>query len=134
MPNIPDQADTFQTPWQASHVYAMAGLCLVIGVLLGYLFRGSQSMRGAANAAVSATTQPELAPGRPQAQAQRPTLEQMRHMADKKAEPLLAKLKAHPTMPSCSLSWEPCTARLTNSKRRQTITPSRCRSIPEMLE
>ncbi|MBZ5722784.1 MAG: tetratricopeptide repeat protein [Acidobacteriia bacterium] len=96
MANIPAEVDTSQTRWQASQVYATAGVCLVIGVLLGYLFRGSESTRAIANAAASVTTQPALAPGVPQAQAQMPTLEQMKHMADKKAEPLLAKLKTHP--------------------------------------
>ncbi len=89
--------------WRTTQVYAMAGVCLVIGLALGYLFRGSASrppqavqaaqMPGTATAPagpVSSTTASSATP------AQMPTLDDMKHMADKKAEPLLAKLKGDP--------------------------------------
>ena len=79
--------------WDSKQVYAMAGVCLIIGLALGYLFRGSES------APVQVSEQPQMtsasgaqAPG----QQQMPSLDQMKRMADKKAEPLLAKLKNDP--------------------------------------
>ena len=79
--------------WDSKQVYAMAGVCLIIGLALGYLFRGSES------APVQVSERPQMtsaggaeAPG----QQQMPSLDQMKRMADKKAEPLLAKLKNDP--------------------------------------
>ena len=78
--------------WRTTQVYAMAGICLVIGLALGYLFRGSASP--------PVPTLPTEMPGSAGATAgthpQGPSLEDMKRMADKKAEPLLAKLKADP--------------------------------------
>jgi cytochrome c-type biogenesis protein CcmH/NrfG len=74
--------------WAPRHAYFGAVLCLVLGVALGYLFRGS--------AASHASSGPQAA----QSQApHRPTLEQMRQMADTKAKPLLVKLQSHPDNP-----------------------------------
>ena len=79
--------------WQAKQVYAMAAVCLVVGLAIGYLFRGSQSPAAAAQPAANAQAG---APGGGMA-GQMPSLDQMKHMADKKAEPLLEKLKSDPT-------------------------------------
>jgi cytochrome c-type biogenesis protein CcmH/NrfG len=67
----------------------MAVVCLLLGVLLGYLFRGSESRPPA--------KQPQAAsqPGA-EGQMQMPSLDQMKHMADKKAEPLLKQLQTDP--------------------------------------
>jgi cytochrome c-type biogenesis protein CcmH/NrfG len=81
--------------WRTSQVYAMACICLAIGLVLGYLYRGSasshvsvpQSAQAAAPSGASAGAHPQMA---------RPSLEDMKRMADKKAEPLLAKLKTDP--------------------------------------
>lgn len=86
-PEVPQQ-----TGWRTIQVYAMAAICLLVGLALGYLFRGS-----ATGAAPSAPTQmTAAAEGSPGGQHQMPSLEEMKHMADKKAEPLLAKLKTDP--------------------------------------
>jgi cytochrome c-type biogenesis protein CcmH/NrfG len=77
--------------WTTTQAYAMAGICLAVGLLLGYLFRGSASHSTTA----SSTTQPAAA-GVPGAPPQMPSLEDMKRMADNKAEPLLAKLKTDP--------------------------------------
>jgi cytochrome c-type biogenesis protein CcmH/NrfG len=74
-----------QASWQTKQVYAMAAVCLVVGLAVGYLFRGS--------AATQAANSAQAAQGSPR---QMPTLDQMKHMADKQAEPLLARLKATP--------------------------------------
>jgi cytochrome c-type biogenesis protein CcmH/NrfG len=89
---------TSSSEWQAKQVYALAVVCLVIGLAVGYLFRGSRSPAPPVNAMQSAA-----APGAPagmggqSAMGNQPvTLDQMKRMADKQAEPLLAKLKDDP--------------------------------------
>jgi cytochrome c-type biogenesis protein CcmH/NrfG len=79
--------------WQVKQVYAMAAVCLVVGLALGYLFRGSQSPATAQSAA-SANAQPGSPAGA--MGGQMPRLDQMKAMADKKAAPLLEKLKGDP--------------------------------------
>jgi cytochrome c-type biogenesis protein CcmH/NrfG len=86
-----------ESGWQAKHVYAMAVLCLLIGLAIGYLFRGSQSpavpvQAAAMLPAVVPPPTPTSAMG-----GHMPTLDEMKQMADKKAEPLLAKLKGDPS-------------------------------------
>jgi len=82
--------------WKSTQVYAMAAACLLVGVALGYLIRGSASVRapfpapqtsaaGSMGTAAPAVTAPQT-----------PSLEDMKHMADKQAEPLLARLKTDP--------------------------------------
>ena len=76
--------------WNASQVYAMAVVCLLVGLALGYLFRGSASRAAQPSQApvassAAAGTQPQMR-----------SLEDMKRMADKQAEPLLAKLKNDP--------------------------------------
>ena len=79
--------------WRTNQVYAMASTCLVIGLASGYLFRGS----AAVSAPVQQTAQ-AVAPAGDVAgtHPQMPGLEDMKRMADKKAEPLLTKLKTDP--------------------------------------
>ena len=90
--------------WRAAQVYAMAVICLAIGLAVGYLFRGSRSpaspVPSSAQAAVSQGMPAGMGgPGaNPHAGMgnEPPSLDQMKHMADKKAEPLLAQLQADP--------------------------------------
>lgn len=77
--------------WQGWQVYVMAAICLLIGVLVGYLVRGSAP----AAAVPTATAQPSPE-GAATTQKQMPSLDDMKRMADKQAEPLLAKLKTDP--------------------------------------
>jgi cytochrome c-type biogenesis protein CcmH/NrfG len=81
----------------------MASVCLIIGLAVGYLFRGSASRPApavqAAQVPIAATGPAGATPsGTPTSAAppQMPSLDDMKHMADKKAEPLLAKLKTDP--------------------------------------
>jgi cytochrome c-type biogenesis protein CcmH/NrfG len=77
--------------WQSWQVYVMAAVCLLVGVLVGYLVRGS------APAASTQAPAAQSAPGAPAAPQQKvPTLDDMKRMADKQTEPLLAKLKTDP--------------------------------------
>ncbi|MFZ1917098.1 MAG: tetratricopeptide repeat protein [Terriglobales bacterium] len=89
---------TSSSEWQAKQVYALAVVCLLIGLAVGYLFRGSRSPAPPVNA-----MQSSAAPGAPTGMGgeggmgnQPVSLDQMKHMADKQAEPLLAKLKDDP--------------------------------------
>jgi cytochrome c-type biogenesis protein CcmH/NrfG len=66
----------------------MAAVCMLLGLSVGYLLRGSESPAVAAKGIDS----PPLS-----GIGQTPTLEQMKTMADKKAEPLLQQLKTDPT-------------------------------------
>jgi cytochrome c-type biogenesis protein CcmH/NrfG len=75
--------------WTAKQVYVSAVVCLALGVALGYLFHGSHSHTVPGPAAAlqtgNSTTLPAI-----------PTLDQMKRMADKTAEPLLAQLQTEP--------------------------------------
>jgi cytochrome c-type biogenesis protein CcmH/NrfG len=92
MPDEPVEQRTGGPGWQAKQAYAMAVFCLVVGLAIGYLFRGSQSPAPPPQPA--ATAQPP-APAAA-TNAQMPGLEEMKQMADKKAAPLLEKLKSDP--------------------------------------
>jgi cytochrome c-type biogenesis protein CcmH/NrfG len=70
----------------------MAVICLVVGLAIGYLFRGSQSPAAPPQPVAAAQSSPATGG----MGGQMPTLEQMKQMADKKAEPLLEKLKGDP--------------------------------------
>jgi cytochrome c-type biogenesis protein CcmH/NrfG len=83
--NAAASSNTTWPPWQA---YVMAAICLLIGLAVGYLVRGS--VPAAPSAAVSGRPSPNSAP------QQMPTLQDMKRMADKQVEPLLEKLKAEP--------------------------------------
>ena len=83
--------------WKSSQVYSMAVLCLLVGVTLGYLFRGSASRPPQPKQAAATAPSPDAAAQAPHPQM--PTLDDMKRMADKKAEPLLEKLKNDPKNP-----------------------------------
>ena len=79
--------------WKPLQTYTLATICLVIGLAIGYLLRGSAASSTAAT--VDASTQPSQTAQAAQSQAM-PSLDQMKGMADKQAAPLLEKLKANP--------------------------------------
>jgi tetratricopeptide (TPR) repeat protein len=113
---------------QATHVYAMAVICLVAGLAIGYVLRGSQPSQPttqlAANAEAHSIPAAVIGSGKmpsdgakqqmvrnPEQSAAKagtissggaavgrrmPTIEEMRHMADKEAAPLQEKLKSDP--------------------------------------
>jgi Tetratricopeptide repeat len=107
--------ETQRTYWKPVQVYVLAGVCLLIGLPVGYLLRGSApeptpaavqssampaSMPSGMPANLPAAMPPSgAAPGNAMPGGMphpAPTLEDMKHMADKKAEPLLAQLKSKP--------------------------------------
>ena len=76
--------------WESWQVYVMAAICLVIGVLVGYLVRGSGGAPATPPVAQANAT-PAADP-----HSKMPSLDDMKRMADKQAAPLLDKLKADP--------------------------------------
>ena len=95
MENESSTQPTARSAWQTKQVYAMAVVSLVIGLAIGYLFRGSQSPAPPAQpVADSQGIQPSAAAGG--MGGHMPSLDEMKQMADKKAAPLLEKLKSDP--------------------------------------
>src|SRR5208283_5421131 len=90
--------------WRPTQVIVLSAVCLVIGVVLGYLLRGSapaavpvptaMTETAAAPTATAGTT--ASAPAGTPAGHPQLTLDDMKRMADAKAAPLLEKLKANP--------------------------------------
>ncbi len=77
--------------WTSIQAYVLATICLVVGIAVGYLLRGS--------AGSDSKPQPNAAPAASAsvpAMGGQPTPEQLKHMADKQAEPLLAQLQNSP--------------------------------------
>jgi cytochrome c-type biogenesis protein CcmH/NrfG len=89
MPTETQESATSGATWRPLQAYAMGAICLLIGVLFGYLVRGS------APAAPAPAAQP-VAAASSAGTSEMPSPNSMKRMADKQAEPLLAKLKADP--------------------------------------
>ncbi len=87
---------TRQNGWERTQAYVLAAGCLVVGIIVGYVFRGSASQVSAPSAS-PAVAASQGAPAGAQAQV---TPAQLKHMADKQAEPLLAKLQSSPNDPT----------------------------------
>ncbi|MGD0470679.1 MAG: tetratricopeptide repeat protein [Terriglobales bacterium] len=96
MASEPTTQSTARSVWRAKQVYAMAVICVVVGLAIGYLFRGSQSPTAPASPAANSQTSARPSVPADGMAGQMPTLEQMKQMADKKAQPLLEKLKSDP--------------------------------------
>jgi cytochrome c-type biogenesis protein CcmH/NrfG len=72
----------------------MAALCLAVGLGIGYLMRGSQLAVLPPQSTAHAVAQTAPATAKPM--GHRPSLDEMRQMADMQAAPLLEKLKSNP--------------------------------------
>lgn len=88
--NKEDKDTATTTIWTDLQAYTLAVICLLLGVMGGWLLRGSQSPAGAPVAAAS-TSVPS-----PGAMNSQPSGEQLRQMADAQAAPLIEKLKLDP--------------------------------------
>ncbi len=83
--------------WSNAQAYGLAVICLIVGVVVGYLFH--------APATAKVQNTPAITPGAPMdaqkmgEMAAQVTPEQMKSMADKSAQPLLDKLKQNPNDP-----------------------------------
>jgi tetratricopeptide (TPR) repeat protein len=81
--------------WKPTQTYTMAVVCLLIGLAIGYFLRGSAAPAPPV-AAMAAAAQPGADPHAGMGQQPMPTLDDMKRMADKQAQPLLTTLKADP--------------------------------------
>lgn len=81
--------------WTSTQAYVLSVICLLLGVAVGYLARSS-----APGQPLATNNQPQtggsMQPAAMAANNAQPTPEQLRHMADVQAEPLLAQLKTDP--------------------------------------
>lgn len=87
--------------WTSTQAYVLSVICLLVGVAVGYLLRGSASPQSAETAAPAQRQAGGAGTGAaggvpPMGTAQTPAPEQMREMADTQAAPLLAQLKGDP--------------------------------------
>ncbi len=80
------------TNWTSTQAYVLAIICLAVGVAVGYFIRGSASP--SATTPTAATTQAPAGMG--QMDPNQVTPDQLKHMADKQVEPLVAQLKTNP--------------------------------------
>lgn len=85
---------TAQAFLKATQVYAMASVCLAIGLAIGYMMRSSQL--SVPSAPIARDTNLQAHPAAGNFVHPRPSLEQMRQISDKQAAPLLEKLKSNP--------------------------------------
>lgn len=79
------------TEWTSVQAYTLSVLCLVIGIVVGWLVRGSQ-----APVASPATNSQATAESAADVNSQNPTPQQLQHMADVQAAPMIEKLKTDP--------------------------------------
>jgi cytochrome c-type biogenesis protein CcmH/NrfG len=77
--------------WSNAQSYTMAGICLILGIVVGYL------VHAPAVANPSTPTATVTAP--PRAPASMPTSQDLKRMADKQVAPLLEQLQKHPNDP-----------------------------------
>jgi cytochrome c-type biogenesis protein CcmH/NrfG len=80
--------------WTSTQAYLLAVICLLSGVVVGYLLRGSSPTQTSAPAKQAPAQSQESQPG---AMGAPVTAAQLKRMADKQAEPLLNELKTKPT-------------------------------------
>ncbi len=77
--------------WTNTQTYTMAAICLVLGVVVGYLVHAPAD---AHSVAPLATVAPP--PSAPAANQSMPSAQDLKHMADRQVAPLLAELQKHP--------------------------------------
>jgi len=81
--------------WTSTQAYVLSVICLMVGVAVGYLVRGSapsENVLPASANAAGAMQQTSPAGGAPM----QPSSEQLRQMADTQAQPLLQQLQSDP--------------------------------------
>ena len=81
--------------WSSTQAYLLSAICLLVGVAMGYLARGSAPSETAtvqARTAGMESTVSGFSPGN----APQPTAEALRHTADIQAQPLLRQLEGDP--------------------------------------
>jgi cytochrome c-type biogenesis protein CcmH/NrfG len=82
--------------WSNPQAYGMAAVCLLLGIAAGYFMRGSQPAAPASSAPASQASKTPT----PDASNMQVSPEALKHMAEKQAEPLLARLEKNPNDPA----------------------------------
>jgi len=82
--------------WRPSHAYLLAVICLAIGFAIGYLLRGSAPPKPNLAATAPAPILVAAPASSDAATANMPSLDDMKGMAEKQAQPLLTELKKKP--------------------------------------
>ena len=95
-----NKVDASHTIWTDAQAYTLAVICLLLGVVGGWLIRGSQPPAGSPVATASAP----VPNGTGGAMNNQPSAEQLRQMADAQAAPLIEKLKSDPKNPDLLVS------------------------------
>jgi cytochrome c-type biogenesis protein CcmH/NrfG len=90
-----DEKQSVKPGWTSVQVCTMSLLCLLVGVTVGYLFRGSTTPEVSTASAPALTEQKMPAMNSGEA-PQQPGPEQLKQMADKKVAPLLEELNKNP--------------------------------------
>ena len=91
-----DTKNSTSGEWTSTQAYVLSVICLLVGVAVGYLVRGSAPVRPEATAN-AAQPQPGMAGAASQQPVpEQPTPEQLRHMAETQAAPLVAELNREP--------------------------------------
>jgi len=80
--------------WTSTQAYVLSVICLLVGVAVGYLVRGSAPSSN--NTATQARTGATESLSPPMTGAQQPAPEQLRQMADTQAQLLLKQLESDP--------------------------------------
>lgn len=82
--------------WTSVQAYVLSVICLVMGVAIGYLVRGSAPGQTTATQVRAGGMTAAPQPGMPAGATQQPTPQELRRMADTQAQPLLAQLQSDP--------------------------------------
>jgi len=88
--------------WMPVQAYVIAVVCLLLGVAVGYMVRGARATATpdkAVDAGTSSQTSGQMSGAPGSGTSQQVTPEQLKHMADKQAEPLQQQLSANPNSP-----------------------------------
>jgi cytochrome c-type biogenesis protein CcmH/NrfG len=83
-----DAADHQPKFWSNTQAYSMAAICLILGVVVGYLVH--------APAVASSNTPTAVVAPPPSTPASMPSAQDLKRMADKQVAPLIAELQKHP--------------------------------------
>jgi cytochrome c-type biogenesis protein CcmH/NrfG len=83
--DAPDHQPKF---WSNAQAYSMAAICLILGVVVGYLVH--------APAVASSNTPTAVVAQPPSAPASMPSAQDLKRMADKQVAPLVSELQKHP--------------------------------------
>lgn len=93
-----DKDNSASQSWTSTQAYVLSVICLLVGVAVGYLVRGSAPTQPGTtvNAQSPAGAGMSQAAMSAMGNSQQPTPEQLRQMAETQAQPLLAQLKTDP--------------------------------------